>query len=130
MRLTYAHERLLVILIALHSAIVGAMLFFAPQWTMQFAGWERIEPLFFGRQAGIFHFVLATSYLIEFFRYQGVTILTTAKIVAFIFLTGATLLDPLPWAVWVSGLLDGAMAAAVFWVHRNVEGSQQLTVHS
>jgi hypothetical protein len=123
MRLSENHLRLLVNLIALHSAIIGVMLFFAPQWTMHFAGWEKIEPVFFGRQAGIFHFVLAAAYLIEFSRYRGVLTLVTAKTIAFAFLTGATLLDPLPWAVWVSGILDGLMAVVVFVVQRWVESS-------
>jgi hypothetical protein len=120
MQLTRAHERLLISLIALHSAIVGGMLFFVPQWAMRFAGWEHIHPAFFGHQAGVFHFVLAAAYLIEFSRYQGVAVLVTAKTVAFVFLTGATLLDPLPWAVWTSGIIDGAMAVVVIIVHRQV----------
>ena len=122
MHLRESHQRLLVVLIALHSAGVGAMLFFAPQWAMRFAGWRGIEPAFFGHQAGIFHFVLAAAYLIEYTRYRGVLILVTAKTVAFVFLTCATLLDPLPWAVWVSGVLDGAMAAVVIVVNRKVTG--------
>jgi hypothetical protein len=123
MRLTETHLRLLVILIALHSTIVGAMLFLAPQWTMRFAGWGSIQPEFFALQAGIFHFVLAAAYLIEYSRYGGVLTLVTAKTIAFAFLTGATLLDPLPWAVWVSGLLDGAMAVVVVLVQRWVVSS-------
>ena len=66
MRITENHERLLVILIALHSVIVGTMLFVLPQWTMRFAGWEGIDPPFFGHQAGVFHFVLAMAYLVEY----------------------------------------------------------------
>lgn len=120
MRLTQGHLRLLVVLIALHSCIVGAMLFFAPQWAMSFAGWERIEPVFFGRQAGIFHVVLAVAYLIEYGRYRGVLTLVAAKSIAFVFLMGATIVDPLPWAVWVSGILDGLMAVVVVLVHRRV----------
>ncbi len=122
MKLNERHEHALVILVALHSFIVGAMLFVAPQWTMTFAGWERIEPVFFGRQAGVFHVVLATAYLLEYRRYRGVSILITAKIIAVIFLTGATVVDPLPWAVSTSGLLDGLMAIVVWWVHR-IKGS-------
>jgi hypothetical protein len=129
MRLTEKHERLLVFLIALHSIMVGTMFLLAPQWTMRFAGWGGIEPVFFAYQAGIFHFVLAMAYLIEYTRYRGVSILITAKTIAVVFLTGATIIDPLPWAVWTSGILDGLMAAVVWWVHRAI-ASQQLTVDS
>jgi hypothetical protein len=121
MQLTKRHEGVLVALIALHSAIVGTMFLAAPQWTMQFAGWHAIDPPFFAYQAGVFHFVLALAYLLEYRRYGGVSILIGAKTIAFVFLITATIIDPIPWAVWTSGLLDGAMAVVAWWVHRKVD---------
>ena len=121
MRLTRGHESLLIVLIALHSTIVGAMFIAAPQWTMRFAGWEGIDPPFFAYQAGIFQFVLAGAYLLEYLRYRGVSILIMAKCIAFVFLISATIIDPIPWAVWTSGVLDGIMALVVWWVHRKVD---------
>jgi len=120
MQLTENHERLLVGLIALHSTIVGAMFLLLPQWTMHFAGWQGIEPVFFAYQAGIFHVVLTSAYLIEYRQYGGVSILVTAKVIAFVFLITATIIDPIPWAVWTSGIIDGLMALVVWWVHRSV----------
>ena len=120
MRLTENHERLLITLISLHSIIVGAMFMLAPQWTMRFAGWQGIEPVFFAYQAGVFHIVLAIAYAIEQQRYRGVSILVTAKTIAFVFLMSATVIDPLPWAVWSSGIIDGLMALVAWWVHRSV----------
>lgn len=128
MRLTENHERLLICLISLHSIIVGAMFMLAPQWTMRFAGWRGIEPVFFAYQAGAFHIVLAVAYLIEHHRYRGVSILVTAKTIAFVFLMSATAIDPLPWAVWSSGIIDGLMALVAWWVHRDV--TRQLTASS
>jgi len=122
MRITRQHERLLVFLVALHSCIVGAMFLTAPDWTMKFAGWHSISPAFFAYQAGIFHVVLAVAYLLEYHRYRGVAILTTAKTIAFVFLITATIIDPIPWAVWTSGIIDGLMAVVVWWVHRQVGG--------
>lgn len=127
MRITQQHERLLVSLVALHSCIVGTMFISAPDWTMKFAGWQSISPAFFAYQAGIFHIVLAVAYLLEYHRYRGVSILMSAKTIAFVFLITATIIDPIPWAVWTSGILDGLMAVAVWWVHRQV-GSHQSTV--
>jgi hypothetical protein len=129
MKLTEGHEKLLIHLIALHSIIVGTMFLLVPQWTIRFAGWQGIDPIFFAYQAGIFHVVLASAYLLEYHLYRGVSIVVTAKIIAFIFLITATLIDPIPWAVWTSGVLDGGMAVVVWWVHRTV-GSQQSTVDS
>lgn len=124
MQLTEGHEKLLVYLIALHSTMVGAMFLLVPEWTMRFAGWHGIDPLFFAYQAGIFHMVLASAYLIEWQQYRGVSILITAKVIAFVFLITATLIDPIPWAVWTSGILDGGMAVVVWWVHRQVSASR------
>ena len=118
MRLTERHEWLLIILVALHSAIIGVVFILAPNFTMQFGGWERIEPVFFGRQAGAFHIVLAAGYLMEFAKYRGVRLILIAKSFAFVFLLVYTIIDPLPWAVPASGVIDGLMALVVWWVHR------------
>ena len=123
MRLTEAHERILIVLVALHSIIIGIIFIAAPTWTVQFGGWERIEPVFFGRQAGAFHLVLAAGYLIEYFRYRGITLVVTAKAFALVFLLACAVFDGLPWAVPVSGFGDGAMALLVWWVHRRVQPS-------
>ena len=124
MKLTEFHERLLIILIALHSAIIGVVFIFAPNWLMQFGGWTGIDPIFFGRQAGAFHLVLAGAYLIEHFKYRGVTILVSAKTFAMVFLLVCTFVDSLPWAVPVSGVGDALMALVVLLVHKAVRGRQ------
>lgn len=124
MTLTRTHERVLITLIALHSAAVGSMFLAAPDWTMRFAGWRGIDPIFFAYQAGVFHFVLALAYVIEHRRYNGIAILLMAKSIAFVFLITATLVSSIPWAVWTSGVLDGVMALVVWWVHRQITNSQ------
>jgi hypothetical protein len=118
--LTEAHEQILIFLVALHSIIIGTVFFIAPNWTVQFGGWEQIDPVFFAFQAGAFHFALAAAYLIEYGRYRGIAILVTAKMIALVFLVATALLTSVPWAVPVSGLGDGAMAAVVVLVHRRV----------
>lgn len=120
MRLTETHERVLIILIALHSVIVGVMLMFFAEWAVRFAGWGGAEPVFFIRQAGAFHFVLAAGYLVEYFRWRSITLLLIAKTAAFVFLIGGTLITDVPWSVWFSGLADGAMALVAYLVHRAV----------
>jgi hypothetical protein len=124
MRLTAGHERILILLIALHSIIVGIMLMFFAEWAVGFAGWAGAEPIFFIWQAGAFHFVLATGYLVEYFRHRTITLLLIAKSMAFVFLLGGSLLAETPWSVWFSGVADGAMALTAFLVHRAVSGAQ------
>jgi hypothetical protein len=124
MQLTETHERVLILLVALHSAIIGVVFIVAPNWLMRFGGWEGIDPVFFGRQAGAFHLVLAGAYLIEHYRYRGVTILVSAKTFAMVFLLACTIVDPLPWAVPVSGVGDALMGLLVLVVHKSVVTSR------
>ena len=108
----------LVVLIALHSFIVGVMLTFAPGWSARFAGWPDAGPDFFLRQGGVFHLILAVCYLYEHFRYRGVFILVLAKASALVFLVVVSLSGPVPWAVPFSGITDGAMGIAVYLLDR------------
>ena len=120
MHLGEAYERALIILIALHSIIVGVMLLFFAEWAIEFAGWSGADPIFFIWQAGAFHFVLAAGYLVEYSRTQTISLLLIAKTTAFVFLIGGSVLADTPWSVWFSGLADGAMALTAFLVHRAV----------
>jgi hypothetical protein len=120
MHLSEAYERALIILIALHSIIVGVMLLFFAEWAIEFAGWSGAEPIFFIWQAGAFHFVLAAGYLVEYSRTKTISLLLIAKTTAFVFLIGGSLIADTPWSVWFSGVADGAMALTAFLVHRAV----------
>jgi hypothetical protein len=121
MRFTEKHEHILIILISLHSCIVGLMLLFAADWAVRFAGWAGADPIFFIWQAGAFHFVLAAGYLVEYSRTRTISLLLIAKTTAFVFLIGGSLLVETPWSVWFSGFADGAMALTAFLVHRAVK---------
>lgn len=121
MQLSETYERTLIILIALHSVIVGVMLLFFAEWAVDFAGWSGADPIFFIWQAGAFHFVLAAGYLVEYSRTRTISLLLIAKTTAFVFLIGGSLLADTPWSVWFSGLADGAMALTAFLVHRAVK---------
>lgn len=110
-------ERWLVVLIALHSYAVGLMLMAFTEWTLRFAGFGEVEPLFFVRQAGVFHLVVATGYLLEYRASGSVTLMIAAKATAVIFLL---LANPwgIAWSVPFSGIADGLMAVAVLVVRR------------
>ncbi len=106
----------LVVLVALHSALLGVMAMVAPEWGVRFGGFGSASPLFFARQVGVFHVVVAVAYLIEWWRYGGVTILLMAKTTAVLFLSVQMMLAPLPWIVPVSLAGDAAMALVVLLV--------------
>ena len=113
-----ALERALVVLIALHSVGVGLFLTFATEWGARFGGFPSPVPLFFPRQAGAFHFVVAAVYAVEYFHYRGVFLLATTKSIAVVFLFLASALDSVPWLVPLSAVGDGLMALAVVLLRR------------
>jgi ABC-type glycerol-3-phosphate transport system permease component len=117
-------ERLLVVLIAVHSYAVGFALLFLTEWGSRLGGWEHVTPLFFPRQAGAFHLVVATGYLMEYQRSRGVTLLLTTKAIAVAFLFSTTLLDHVPWVVPLSGVADGLMGLTVWGVRSWVKGRE------
>lgn len=112
-------ERALVVLVAVHSLVVGLFLTFATDWGARFGGFGEARPLFFPRQAGAFHFVVAMVYLVELFRYRGVLLLVLTKSTAVVFLGLTVLLVPgSPWVVPLSAAGDAAMGLAVAFVRR------------
>lgn len=113
-----AVERALVVLIAVHSVVVGLFLSFATDWGARFGGFPSPVPLFFPRQAGAFHFVVAGVYLVEYFAYRGVALLVMTKAIAVAFLGLVTALSLVPWLVPLSGLGDLAMGLAVLLLRR------------
>jgi hypothetical protein len=112
-------ERALVVAIALHSVGVGLLLAFATEWGARFGGFRAVSPLFFPRQAGAFHLVVAAVYLVEYFRYRGVLLLVLTKAVAVLFLGVSSALPDATWVVPLSGVGDAAMALAVVWLRRS-----------
>ena len=111
-------ERLVVHLVALHSVAVGLGLIFLTRWGAAFGGWPDVTPLFFVRQAGVFHFVVVAGYLLEYHRSGGVTFLLTTKSIAVVFLLAMTVVDGGPWMVPASAAGDALMGAIVWAVHR------------
>ena len=111
-------ERWLVVLIAIHSYAVGAGLIFLTEFGARMGGWEEVVPLFFARQAGVFHFLVATAYLLEYFRHGTVTMLLITKSTAFVFLSAMWLIEPGIWIIPLSAVGDGLMGLVVWLVHR------------
>lgn len=119
-------EPWLVGLIAAHTVAIGAGLLFLTPWATRFGGWEGVDPAFFPRQGGAFHFVVAIGYLLEY-RRGSVALLVATKTIACIFLLGVGMVEPVPWSVPASGVIDGLMGAAVVVVRRLT--SRPLVIH-
>ncbi len=119
-------ERALIVLVALHSAAVGAALSLFPRFAMALGGFGEATSTFFPRQAGIFHLVLAFGYLAEYFRYRGIALLLGAKGAATVFLLAAAAAGGMPWAVPFCGVADGLMGAAAWAVHRMARAGSRI----
>ena len=114
-------ETVAVVLVALHSYAVGAVLLFLTEWSLRFAGWGVLDSLFFARQSGAFHFVVATAYLVEYARTRGITVLITAKTVAVVFLLALSPWET-AWAIKFSGVADGLMLVGMIFLHIKARG--------
>jgi len=110
-------EAIGVFLIALHSLLIGLMLIFATEWVLDFAGWAHVDHLFFPRQSGAFHIILASGYYMEY-RTQGtIRLILLAKATAVVFLL---IMSPWKeaWSVPFSGVFDGLMLVGMAFIHR------------
>ena len=122
------NDRLLtwaVVLVAVHCLGVGVALVAAGDWGTTLGGWGPVVPRFFVRQFGVFHFVIAAAYLIEYLRYRGVAILITAKAMAVASLAVTLAIDGGPWAVAAAAAGDALMAAAVWQLSRRRAAPQR-----
>jgi len=106
-----------VALVALHSLAIGIMLVFATPWVLQFAGWDEMAHMFFPRQSGAFHIILAAGYFWEFRAHRTIGLMLLAKGTAVVFLL---VMSPWKeaWSVPFSGVLDGLMLVGMAFVHR------------
>ena len=112
-------ERILVTLIALHSFGVGVVLCGVPHWAAAFGGWGDVDSLFFVRQGGAFHLVVAVGYLMEYSKYGTVKLLLLAKGIGTTFLILSWLFDQTgAWAVPFAAFGDGMMFFVVWWISR------------
>lgn len=84
-----------------------------PGPVLDVVGWEEVKELFFVRQAGVFHLLVATAYLVEYRLFGTVRFLLLVKATAVVFLVGVHLVEPAHWLVPLSAVLDGLMVLAV-----------------
>ena len=111
-----------VFLVALHSFMIGLVLIFATEWILDFAGWSHVSHLFFPRQSGVFHIIMAVGYFWEFRSHGTIRLILLAKGTAVVFLL---IMSPWKeaWSVPFSGIFDGLMLVGMAVVHRMGKGS-------
>ena len=108
-------NQILIILVALHSFILGAVMLVLPMATMRFFGWEYQGPMFYPAQTGVFLILLAVAYVAGIWQSAFAWFLVLSKAVAVIFLLSEYFfveVDP-PRTLLLAALLDGAMGILV-----------------
>lgn len=110
-------ETIGVLLVSLHSLLIGIGLMVATDWILNFAGWGHVDHLFFPRQSGVFHVIVAAAYWWEHRRHGTIFIMVLAKTCAVVFLL---VMSPWKeaWSVPFSGIADGLMLVGMVVVHR------------
>lgn len=110
--------RIVVVLAAGHSIILGVLLIASPHWLLGLWGWRALCDTFFLQQVGIFHILLGVFYYWEWQTRSGVFVLLLAKTSAFIFLVLQTIFREPQLGAMFAGAFDGAIAAIIWWLHR------------
>ena len=108
----------IVILVAIHSFIIGVLLYVLGNKLFALFGWEPVCNRFFFHQVGVFHVVMAGIYAWEYSRYHSVTSILFAKFTALTFLTVEYLCFTPEIPILLAGLGDGCIGVIVAFCHR------------
>ena len=116
------HLSVLVLLIGLHSLLLGVFIFFFTEQFYQLFLSAEIENFFFVRQAGLFLFCLGLfnlAILKDIGRHQYfVKVIIATKILAFLFLVTHSHLAAWPPILYAAAVGDGLMALVLIFSYR------------
>jgi hypothetical protein len=107
------------VLVAIHSLVMGLTLIAQPAVLMEFAGFSPDCEHFFPAQGGVFHLLMFVVYLmgathIEKYHYF-IVFSIFVKAVATFFLTIFCFTVEFKWIVFSSGIADCVMGLMIFW---------------
>ena len=108
-------ENLIVLLIGLHSLILGLAMAFQPMRTLQLFGWDYKGPMFFPTQTGVF-LVLFGILFFAFLKYRNlIWFIVVIKGTAVLFLVSQKFIlgSDVPCTVLIAAIFDGLMGALV-----------------
>ncbi len=110
--------RIVILVVGLHSVMLGAVIYFFTGSFYQFFLGEPIANPFFVRQSGIFLFLIGLFYLFPLTNltsyHQFITLSIVSKVFAVIFLITNAHLTPHPPLILLTAVIDGFMAIALF----------------
>lgn len=113
--------QIILILVCLHSFMVGVGLIFMPGKLMPFFGLAVPVEKFFQVQGGIFHIVMAIAYFIAALWYDRnkglILFIILSKFLATVFLFSFYFLVEMAWIILFSGIADCLMGLAILWIY-------------
>ena len=105
-------------LVALHSIAIGLVLIAQPTLLMTLSGFSSECERFFPTQGGVFHFLMATAYIMgatNIGKYHYLIVFSIfVKAVGTFFLIIYCIIVEFKWIVLLSGIGDGAMGLMIF----------------
>ena len=117
LRVTRAGRRV-ILLIAIHSCVLGAFLLVAPRFVLSILGVETAEYPFFASQAGLFLLILGVCYLLALKVPELILVILISKTAAVVFLVIHALLLTAPPLTWAAAAGDAVMLGGVVWALR------------
>lgn len=114
----------LVLVVGVHSLLLGLTLLLFPRWALDFVAWPYDGQVFWPRQAGLFLVLLGMCYASALRVRPAVWLLIGSKASAIVFLLASVAIGDAPRAALALGAVDGAMGLAValvFWQLRRAE---------
>lgn len=101
----------LVLLIGVHSCILGILMLLAPRFMLGLLGFSPDTPIFFPSQSGIFLLILGICYLLALADASLLKVILISKAFAVVFLVAHAVCSAPP-TIWAAALGDAAMLAA------------------
>ena len=109
---------LVVLLVGLHSCVLGLLMLLLPRWTLGLMGYGQPGDLFFPSQSGIFLLILGVCYLLALREPALVAVIVVSKALAVAFLVAHVAFLGAPPIIGAAAAGDAAMLAAVLWARR------------
>lgn len=107
-----------VLLVGLHSCVLGLLMLLAPRFTLGLMGYGDPGDLFFPSQSGIFLLILGVCYLLALREPALVTVILVSKAMAVAFLVAHAAFLGAPPVIAAAAAGDAGMLAAVWWTRR------------
>ena len=108
-------ETILVLLIGLHSFILGCAMALQPMRTLNLFGWDYQGPMFFPTQAGVFLALFGILFVIFIWHRRLIWFIIVIKSAAVVFLLyqNYILVPAAPYTILLAAVFDGLMALSV-----------------